>query len=591
MNKVAKSIFFGTPVSPGIAIGKLSRMLRPDLGMTQTFIARELVPDELERLYRAAAEARDELALARESVSPDLFEHREIISSHMLICQDRKLLEGAAAHVRAGMSAAWALEKTSEMLCATFGAMEDPYLRERAQDIRMVVGRIQSRLQGDKHIAGEQESPAVLLAEEISPADAIELRLERILAMLTVAGGQTTHTAIFARSLHIPAVVGVAGLFENARDDALVIVDALKGCIYLEPDEEELAAFTQRQDEYDQWKKQVRHSAPLPAETLDGMRFEVQANIEGFKECARVHENGAEGVGLCRTEFAYLRRRDLPDEKSLYEEYSRIVKDIAPARVVFRTLDLGADKMLEQQKNLKESNPNLGLRAIRFCLRHQNIFRTQLRAILRAAVHGNVALMLPMISGVQELKMGRHIIEEVAAELHAEALDCVSALPIGAMIEVPSSVLVADALAKEADFFSIGTNDLVHYLLAIDRNNTHVAYLHEPMHSAVLRALKHVIDCAHREGINVAVCGELAADPFYIPVLLGMGVDSFSATPQFVPGIKHLIRKMRGDECVELARAVLMTTDVAAANRMVTETLFGQLREEVDFHSSMIHTA
>ena len=589
---MARLVLFGIPVSPGIAIGKAGLMQRPALRMTRVPLTADAVEAEVNRLYEAAQNVRDDLAHAQESVPAELPAQREIIASHKLICQDPKLLQGAVEHIREQrMSAVWALEKTGENLCAAFRAIDDPYLRDRVQDVRTVIGRMQSRLHGNKHIVSEQEAPAVLLAEEISPADAVELKLERILALITVEGGQTTHTAILARHLHIPAVVGASGLLEVAREGELVIVDALKGCVYLEPDEAELMEFARRQGEYALWQEQVRRSAHLPAETLDAVRVEVRANIAEAKECEAVLNSGAEGIGLCRTELAYLKSRGVPKENALYEEYLAIAQSQAPARVIFRTLDLGADKMSEQHHALKEANPDLGLRAIRYCLRHQDVFRTQLRAILRAGACGNVAVMLPMITGLQEVETSRRIINEVVTELRAEGLAHDPHIPVGIMIEVPSAVMIADALAREVDFFSIGTNDLVHYLLAIDRRNTHVAYLHEPLHLAVVRAVKHVVDCAHRQGIGVSICGELAADPYCLPVFLGMGVDVFSASPQFVPIIKHLVRKLRKEDCIALARTVMMTTDVAAANRMVAEALFGLLREEVDFHTTMIRIA
>jgi len=579
------------PVSPGIAIGKASRMQRPALRMARMSIPADVVETELRRLYEAAHKVRDELARARESVPDDLSEQKDVIASHMLICQDPKLLQGAAEHIRERhMSAVWALEKTGESLCAAFRAIDDPYLRDRVQDIRTVIGRMQSCLYGNKHIASERETPAVLLAEELSPADAIELKLDRLLSLVTVEGGQTTHTAILARSLHIPAIVGVAGLLDVSREGELVIIDAFRGRVYLDPDEAELMEFAQRQEEYFLWQEQVRRNAHHPAETRDAARIEVQANIEEAKDCASALESGAEGIGLCRTEFAYLKSKSLPEESVLYEEYRAIAESQAPARVIFRTLDLGADKMSEQHRVLKEPNPGLGLRAIRYCLRHQDVFRTQLRAILRAGACGNVAVMLPMITGLQEVETSKRIINEVATELRAEGLECDPHIPVGVMIEVPAAVMIADALAREVDFFSIGTNDLIHYLLAIDRRNMHVAYLHEPLHPAVVRAVKHVIDCARRAGISVAVCGELVADPYCLPVFLGLGVDVFSASPQFVPVVKHLVRKLRKEDCIELARSVLMTTDIAAANRMVTQALFALLREELDFHTTMIRS-
>lgn len=585
---MARAILYGTSVSPGIAIGKVSLMHAPQR-IEERFVLPNQRDDEMQNLHQAAATVRDDLARARDAVPADLAEHRDVISSHMLICQDPKLLKGASAYIQDHcMCAAWALNTMVESLCATFRAMDDPYLRDRAQDIRAVGLRIQARLSGSAETP-QWEGPRIGLAEDVSPADAMDLNVQHILALVTLEGGPTSHTAILARSLRIPAIVGVTAILKSARHGDFVVVDALKGCVYIDPDEKELDEFARRQEAYIAWEWNVRRGAHLPAETLDGVRIEVQANIKNTEEIDVVNTSGAEGVGLYRTEFAYL-RGTLPSEDQLYTEYIAVAAQLAPKRVVFRTLDVGADKMMYAQSALKEPNPALGLRAIRFCLRHQNIFRTQLRALLRAGVHGNVALMFPMISGPQEIQAARRIIAEVIQELSAAGITHAPNLPVGIMVEVPSAVLVADALARECDFFSIGTNDLIHYLLAIDRGNKHVGYLHEPLHPAVMRALKRVIDCAHREGIGVSVCGELGADPYCLPILLGMGVDSISATPQSIPGIKHLIRSLNAEKCMDLARSVVMSHDVTAANSLVTETLSQDLRHDLAFHTTMIHT-
>ncbi|MEG2173333.1 MAG: putative PEP-binding protein, partial [Desulfovibrionaceae bacterium] len=408
---MARAILYGTPVSPGIAIGKVSLMHSPH-DIEERFVLPGEVENEVKNLLRAAATVRDDLARAREAVPPELAEHRDVIASHMLICQDPKLLKGATTHIQNHcMCAAWALNNMVEALCATFRAMDDPYLRDRAQDIRAVGLRIQARLTG----AGETahwEGPRIGLAEDLSPADALDLNVQHILALVTLEGGPTSHTAILARSLRIPAIVGVTGLLKTAHNGEFVVVDALKGCVYIEPDEKELDEFALRQEAYIAWEWNVRRGAHLPAETLDGVRIEVQANIKNAEEIDIVTTSGAEGVGLYRTEFAYL-KGTLPTEEQLYAEYSAVAAQLAPKRVVFRTLDVGADKMLYAQSALKEPNPALGLRAIRFCLRHQNIFRTQLRALLRAGVYGDVALMFPMISGPQEIQSARRIIDEV----------------------------------------------------------------------------------------------------------------------------------------------------------------------------------
>jgi len=321
----------------------------------------------------------------------------------------------------------------------------------------------------------------------------------------------------------------------------------------------------------------------------DGVRVSVHANLERLEEMDELQASGAEGVGLYRTEFSFLREH-LPSEEELYAEYSAVARKAAPAHVVFRTLDAGADKMLRAQEALKEPNPALGLRGIRFCLRHQKIFRSQLRALMRAGVEGNVSLLLPMISGLAEVQSVRRIMQELQQELQAAGLPHAADLPLGIMVETPAAVLIADALARECDFFSIGTNDLIHYLMAIDRNNLHVGYLNEALHPAVVRSLKRIIDSAHREGIGVSVCGELAADPYGLALLLGMGVDTLSASPRFVPGMKHMIRRLDAQTCMDMAHSVLMSTDVTASQRMLRERLQESLGSELAFHTTSIMT-
>lgn len=584
---MARTVLFGTSVSPGIAIGRLG-FANPGYAPE----ARALQPGEIETelalLHSAADAVYSDLERTYRELSEDLAEYREVIGTYMLLCRDPKLLRDTGTLIRSKqICAAWALHSTIETLYATFQSMEDPYMRDRGHDIRTVGLRLLKKLAGISPVQ-TLGNPCIYAAADLSPADTLDLNVDRILALVTAEGGPTSHTAILARSLRIPAVVGVSGILEDAHEEDFVIVDALRGIILIEPDEQELEHYSRRQEEYISWERNVRHGADLPAETLDGVRIHVQANIENPSEASAVLASGAEGVGLYRTEFAYLRAPSLPTEERLYAEYAEIARQLAPRRVVFRTLDAGADKMLHSQVRLKEPNPALGLRAIRFCLRHQNIFRSQLRAILHAGLVGNVSLMLPMISGTAEVQNVRRVINEVSQELLAEGIPHCADIPIGIMIEVPSAVMVADALARECDFFSIGTNDLIHYLLAIDRGNKHVGYLHDPLHPAVMLSLKRVIDCAHREGIGVTVCGELGTDPYCLAVLVGMGIDGISATPQSIPGIKHLVRSLDAEACSELARSILMSSDSTASTRMVRETLADYLHDELAFHTTLL---
>lgn len=586
---MARAVLFGIPVSPGIAIGPVRFMHKTGQAEERSISPGEVTAEQ-EALRAAAAHVRAGLQVTMDNVPEDLAEYRDVIAAQMELARDPKLLDASLARIEHKLiCATWALSLTIEELCALFRDMDDPYLRDRAQDIRAVGLRLRERLEADPAKGRAAPSPGVLVAEDLSPADVMELNLDNVLGILTVEGGPTSHTAILSRGLHIPALVNVTGLLRVAEEDDQVIVDGLGGCVLLGPDEGDLARYAAYRDEYTAWESHTRRTAHWPAEMCDGVRVGVQANLESADELSALPESGAEGVGLYRTEFAYL-KGSLPSEEALLAEYRSVAQKTAPERVVFRTLDAGADKMLRAQAALKEPNPALGLRGIRFCLRHQGIFRTQLRALLRAGATGNVALLLPMISGLGEVQSVRRILQELHQELLAQNLPHASSLPLGVMVETPAAVLICDALARECDFFSIGTNDLIHYLMGIDRNNRHVAYLHEPLHPAVVRSLKRVIDAAHREGIGVSVCGELASDPCGLALLLGMGVDAVSAAPRFVPGMKHLIRQLNAETCMELAHSVLMSTDEAASKRMVREKLHQSLGAELSFHTTSILT-
>ncbi len=584
---MARSQLFGTAVSPGIAIGKIVRT-HQEAHVEERFIAPEEIDNEIEKLRAATRHVHEDLRASQQNMCGDRAELGSIIQTHIMISKDPRLLDDAEEFVHTQrLCAPWALQKAIDALSAAFLDIDDPYLQERALDLRAVGLRLQCRLAGKEYVPMVGDSPRVHMAEDLSPVDTLDLPAERILALVMAEGGVTSHTAILARSLRIPAVVGVTGILEIAKEGDLVIVDALQGCVLIAPDDAELEVYHQKRAEYEAWVENVRLSGHLVAETRDAVRVEVQANLERASEVDNICHHGAEGIGLYRTEFAYLRGRKLPTEEQLYKEYSEVVQKAAPQRVIFRVLDVGADKMLDTQTSLKEANPALGLRGIRFCLRHQGLLRTQFRALYRAALHGSMAIMLPMISCMEEVHSVKHILQEVRQDLKAQGIAHAERLPLGIMIEVPSAVLIADALARECDFFSIGTNDLVHYLLGIDRGNKHVAYLHQPLHPAVTRSLKRVIDCAHREGISVAVCGEMVTDPYCLAVLIGMGVDTVSATPQYIPAIKHLVRSLHAEQCQHMSQMVLRTSDTAACMRIVKECLAQNLVDDYSFYSTI----
>ena len=383
-------------------------------------------------------------------------------------------------------------------------------------------------------------------------------------------------------------MVGVSGLEESVSDGDLVIVDGLNGKIMVDPDESVLALYADLKYQFEAYQQSIMRSCVLPAETQDGFRIKVLANIELFEECTAALDNGGEGIGLYRTEYAFMNKRVMPDEEELFEEYRDLAAIMNPRQVIFRTLDIGADKVLDGQEKLNEANPAMGLRAIRYSLRNEELFRRQIRAILRASSFGNVSIMFPMISGLAELAQAKSHLRVVQNDLKAHGRDFDPDMPVGIMVELPSAVMIAEQLAKEVDFFSIGTNDLIQYSLGIDRTNKYVSYLYQPLHPAIVRSIKHVVDAAHREGIEVTVCGEVAADPYCVPILMGMQVDGLSIAPQAIPGIKRIIRQTSLEDCKNLLSEILSYSTVSKINRRVKETVFRRFPEELMFYSSLI---
>ncbi|UZP67215.1 phosphoenolpyruvate--protein phosphotransferase [Desulfovibrio mangrovi] len=587
---MAREILHGVAVSAGISIGKAFFINR----QSRRHIPRETIPAskvdyEIDRLTSASAQVREEFEAARAKVPEELREHGAIIDSHLMICQDPKLMLAAATRIRErGITAEWALEQSVESIAAAFSAIDDPYIRERIQDVRVVAERIMQRLLGGKDTSRALEERMVLMAHDLTPADTIELEQDKIMSFATCEGGKTSHTGILARSLQIPAIVGVEGLEETVRDGDLIIVDALRGRILIGPTEDELADYSDLKYQFENYQKSIVRQCKLPGETVDGFRLDIQANIELADELQSVLDNGGEGVGLYRTEYAFLNRKEAPSEEELYREYATIAERLAPAKVTLRTLDVGADKMMNTQEKLEEANPALGLRGIRYCLKNQELFRRQLRAILRASVHGNVAVMFPMISGIKEVRQARYQLNIVRQELDEAGIPYNPNMPVGIMIELPSAVMISETLAQEVDFFSIGTNDLIQYSLGIDRANKHVSYLYQPLHPAIVRSIKYVVDAAHRAGIEVSVCGEVASDPYCIPILMGMQIDAVSIAPQAIPGIKRIIRQVNMEECKQLLRDVLSHATVSKINRKVRQTIFKRFPEELTFFASLL---
>ena len=580
----------GISVATGIAIGKAFFVNRNHKAhLPRQTVAANLVPLEVATLHAAFDAVVHELTATREQVPDELKEYGQLIDTHVMMLKDPKLSGAAEDYIqKLGLNAAWALEKAVADQEALFGAVDDPYIRERMQDVRVVADKVQAKIIGRETDFKAMEGRAIIMAHDLTPADTVELQVDKIMGFATVRGGKTSHTGIMARSLGIPALVGVDKLEDKVRDGDLVVVDGLSGKIVVNPTEAELEDYNERAAHFENYSRKIKRRCQLPAETFDGSRVQVLANIELVEEVASVIDNGGEGVGLYRTEYAYLNRRDLPTEDELTEKYIDLAAIMNPRKVVFRTLDLGADKFISAYGELNETNPALGLRAIRFCLKNPQLFKTQLRAILRASAFGNVSLMFPMISGVKEVRQAKAWLAQARAELRREGVEYDPDMPVGIMIELPAAVMIAEYLAHEVDFFSIGTNDLIQYSIGVDRTNHHVSYLYQPLHPATLRTIKLVVDAAHQAGIEVSLCGEVASDPFCVPILLGMGIDSLSLTPQAIPGIKRIIRQTNMHDCRKLLKEVLECRTVSRINNLVMDNIFTAFPDEVTFFTSLL---
>lgn len=586
---MARAVLHGIAVSTGIAIGKGFFLNRAPDSVRHDIVSPAMVEPEAARLQGAIDCVAEDFARARRHMPKEPALLAEVIETHLLICRDPKLGGEAANRIREQrMNAEWALEESISRIADSFNRISSPYIRDRMEDVRLVADRILQRLSGKAVPPATGDERGILLAYDLTPADIIGLSPDHIFSFAIEQGGKTSHTGILARRLNIPAVFGLTELGETVAGGELVIVDGLKGRLLVDPDEDELADYVALQGQFNAYEARIRTHASRPAETKDGQRVTVLANIENSAEAAEVLAAGGEGVGLVRTEFAYITRAALPTEEELFTEYDALAAALAPRKVTFRTLDVGGDKLFLDRKKLDEANPALGLRAVRYCIRHQDIFRTQLRAILRASARGNTALMFPLISGVSEFRLVKSILNEAKQELDAAKIPYDPHMPVGILIELPSAVFSADSLAREVDFFSLGTNDLIQYALGIDRGNRHVAHLHQPLHPAIVRAIKQVVDMAHRAGISVCVCGEMAADPYCLPILLGMPIDELSLAPQSIPAIKHLIRRSDAQHCAELLSHALKAPTVTMINSMARQSAHTLFPDDASFFISQM---
>ena len=554
----------GVAAAPGVAHGSAFVFLQDTLEIPCYLVEAVDRPRELRRFEEGLATTRDQITRLRAEVSEKLGDSEaEIFDAHLLVLEDPALIEETLKTLeRTGQNIEHCFHVVTQRYMDIFSKMDDDYLKERVADIRDVSLRVLHNLMGlGRRTLSEITEQRVVISEDLSPSDTASLETAHVLALVTDGGNRTSHAVIMARSMRVPAVVGLRTATTSIRHGDTVLVDGFEGLVYVNPSRETLQRYGRIERERKVFEDAVFSEVAAPDVTTDGVAFTLSSNVGGPEDIDDVRRFHGRGVGLFRSESVFLKSDGFPAEPTQSEAYKAVVAGLAPAQVIIRTLDIGGDKQMPAANTHGEENPFMGFRAIRFCLEHRDIFKVQLRAILRASAHGKAAIMFPMIASLGELLQAKTLLVEAMEELRRHKIPFDEEIDVGVMIEIPSAALMADSLARHCDFFSIGTNDLVQYLLAVDRGNERIAHLYNPCHPVVARVIRDVVAAAKRGGIPVGVCGELAGDPGYAPMLLGLGVTSLSMTSACLPELRYLLRRCSRDEFTRLADAVVGEDD------------------------------
>jgi len=578
----------GIPAAPGITFGEALVVYADEMPISSEPIDPSKVKDEIERFESALNRTREELADLHRALAAEMGEeHAKILDSHIMMLGDELMKEETLETVRnENVNAAYAFSRIIDRTLKAFDKMEDQYLRERSEDIRDVRKRVIRNYFGQKSEGlADIKRKAIIVAHNLTPSDTVGFKKKFVLGFVSDTGGSTSHAAIIARSLGIPAVVGLGDFSSRVRPFDRLIVDGLSGQVILHPKPETEELYRKARDRFHEMEKELLKIKDYPAVTLDGRTIELSGNIETSDEVQEVIDHGARGIGLFRTEYFFITRGTLPGEEEQYRYYQNVIRKMAPDPVLFRTLDVGGDKLAAWADDNVEANPFMGWRGIRFTLSRKDILRTQLRAMYRAAAHGPARIMFPMVSIVDEVRQALAICAEVREDLKRERYQFGEKVEIGIMIETPSAVAMADVLAREVDFFSIGSNDLIQYALAVDRGNSRISYLYNPLHPAILRLIDDTVRAAHKNNIWVGICGEMVADARVRGTLLliGLGLDEFSANAYLIPEIKKIIRSITYDETRALVKKALKKSTASEVTALLNAFIEEKRPELMEF--------